>query len=176
MTSFDFNPPELWSFPPFFTIQPVQATRIKQLDIWKQLILEYHMTRNLHTMTLTEFPYFENQSIDRKLSREGVLAVISHLIASGNAEWEDDNRSRARIMWRTAEAVASDIYSWVTSNGYIGTVFTVYELLNGEEYSDSGFGQTDPYLFKRALYALEKQNKCTVIEGANSDEDGVKFL
>lgn len=64
-------------------IQPVQVTRQKQLDLWKDLLLEYHMKGNIHTMTLAEFPYFENQTINRKLNREGVLAVIQHLIASG---------------------------------------------------------------------------------------------
>jgi hypothetical protein len=103
-----FIPPEFWSFPPFFTseilpyltfyiflsqlvqlssdpsrIQPVQITRQKQLDLWKDLLLEYHMKRNIHSMTLAEFPYFENQTINRKLNREGVVAVIQHMIALG---------------------------------------------------------------------------------------------
>jgi hypothetical protein len=41
-------------------------------------------------------------------------------------------------MWRTPEAIAADIYSWARSNMYIGNIFTIYELLNNEEYSDSG--------------------------------------
>jgi hypothetical protein len=180
-----FIPPEFWSFPPFFTfgtlshffdflltrffdlsflilsrIQPVQITRQKQLDLWKDLLLEYHMKRNIHSMTLAEFPYFENQTINRKLNREGILAVIQHMIDSGkkllkcnwppnhlpclsqiwlgNAEWQDGNLSRVRIIWRTPEALAADIYSWARSNMYIGNIFTIYELLNNEDYSDSG--------------------------------------
>jgi hypothetical protein len=41
------------------------------------------MKRNIHSMTLAEFPYFENQTINRKLNREGVVAVIQHMIALG---------------------------------------------------------------------------------------------
>ena len=92
----------------------MQESRTKQLELWKELILKYHMQQNMHTMTIDEFPYFENQEIDRKLNRDAVLAVARHLISSGNGEWEDESQSRMRIMWRTPEAVAADIYSWVT--------------------------------------------------------------
>ena len=34
--------PEFYNFPPFFTIQPVLATREKQLALWRELILNYH--------------------------------------------------------------------------------------------------------------------------------------
>ena len=78
------------------------------------------------------------------------------------------------------------------SNFYIGNIFTVFELLSGEEYKDSGtvnnyilreyfeplhsgFYECDPVVFKKALVALEKQNKCVLIEGDTSEEDGVKF-
>ena len=64
-------------------------------------------------MTLDEFPYFENRDINRKLSREAILVIANHLISLGHGEWEDENHSRMRIMWRTPEALASDIYSWV---------------------------------------------------------------
>mmetsp|Transcript_19820 Transcript_19820/g.36906 ORF Transcript_19820/g.36906 Transcript_19820/m.36906 type:complete len:99 (-) Transcript_19820:24-320(-) len=98
MSGFDFTPPEFWNFPPFFTLQPVEATRTKQLALWKDLILRYHMERNITSMTLAEFEYFENKSIDRRMNISGMTAIIESLISSGNAEWEDDEHSRARIM------------------------------------------------------------------------------
>ncbi|EJK68321.1 hypothetical protein THAOC_10508, partial [Thalassiosira oceanica] len=33
--------PDFWYFPPFFTLQPVLATREKQLGQWRELILKY---------------------------------------------------------------------------------------------------------------------------------------
>jgi hypothetical protein len=41
----------------------------------------------------------------------------------------------------------------------MGNIFTVYELINNEEYADSVFFGTDPYLFKRCLQVLERQEK-----------------
>ena len=39
-----------------------------------------------------------------------------------------------------------------------------------------GFHGCDPVIFKKALQVLEKQNKCIIIEGDTSEEDGVKFI
>jgi hypothetical protein len=38
-----------------------------------------------------------------------------------------------------------------------------------------GFFGCDPVVFMKVLRALEKQNKCIIIEGETSEEDGVKF-
>ena len=83
MSSFEFTPPEFWKFPPFFTLQPVEATRAKQLTLWKDLILKYHSERNIHTMTLVEFQYFENKAIGRRMNMSGITAIIESLILSG---------------------------------------------------------------------------------------------
>lgn len=83
MSSFNFTPPEFWNFPPFFTLQPVEATRAKQLTLWKDLILKYHMEKNVHSMTLAEFQYFENKAIDRRMNPSGILSIVEFLIASG---------------------------------------------------------------------------------------------
>lgn len=51
---------------------------------------------------------------------------------SGHGEWEDDMKTRCRIMWRKPEQLASDIYAWAEVNGYINSVCTVYELHSGK--------------------------------------------
>ena len=53
-------------------------------------------------------------------------------IKSGHGEWEDMNQTRCRILWRKPEQLASDIYDWAESNGYINSVCTVYELHSGK--------------------------------------------
>ncbi len=34
--------PEYYSFPPFFTLQPVVQTRKYQLRLWRELVLRWH--------------------------------------------------------------------------------------------------------------------------------------
>lgn len=55
-----------------------------------------------------------------------------------NAEWEDSTQTVLRIMWKTPEALALDIYEWASKKEVLGTVYTFYELLSGDEYTDSG--------------------------------------
>mmetsp|Transcript_5657 Transcript_5657/g.12014 ORF Transcript_5657/g.12014 Transcript_5657/m.12014 type:complete len:196 (-) Transcript_5657:178-765(-) len=44
-----FDLPDFWYFPPFFTLQPVLATREKQLGQWRELILKYHTDLKIKT-------------------------------------------------------------------------------------------------------------------------------
>eukprot|EP00956_Cyclotella_meneghiniana_P044092 scaffold301725_cov86-Cyclotella_meneghiniana.AAC.4 len=41
MNEADYQYPDVYHFPPFFTIQPVLSTREKQLAQWRELILKY---------------------------------------------------------------------------------------------------------------------------------------
>jgi ESCRT-II complex subunit VPS25 len=78
-----FNPPEFWSFRPFFTLQPVAETREKQLNCWASLILQYCSHNQLNRLDPLAFPFFKNDSLQRQLSKEGIQAVINKLIQSG---------------------------------------------------------------------------------------------
>ena len=132
-----FTPPECWSFPPFFTLQPVAATRDKQLTLWTDLVLDWAKTPNTWSMALHKCPLWENPTISRRLSDDGMAAVVAHLIAKGHAEWETgDNGSggaaaaavvgevgagrRLRIMWKTVANVANELIAHARENGMIG--------------------------------------------------------
>lgn len=157
-------------------IQPVSETKEKQLKLWKELILQYHMLNNNYVCIPENFEYFENKSIGRKLSSQDISLVIQYLVSLGNAEWEDSAHTRCRIIWKTAETLAGEIYSWASNNGFLDNIFTIFELVAGDEHQDSGFYDTDQAQFRKALQILQTTGKAVVIEGATSDEDGVKFL
>eukprot|EP01032_Pedospumella_encystans_P015358 gene15358-17572_t len=171
-----FSPPEFWGFKPFFTIQPVAATREKQLKLWRELILQYCIHNNLHSLVPSSFPFFKNSAIERELSADNVNVVVNYIIKSGNAEWEDHNHTSLRIIWKTPEALAGEVYQWALQQEVAGTVFTLYELHSGEENQDSGFHGCDPVILRRALELLQSADKCRILRGATPDEDGVKFL
>lgn len=64
----DFTFPEVYSFPPFFTLQPVAASRDKQLRMWSELVLAYcahHKIDVIDVGTALASPLFANQSIGR---------------------------------------------------------------------------------------------------------------
>ena len=168
--------PEVYSFPPFFTIQPVLSTREKQLSLWRELILNYHTQLKIKTLVVHECPLWRNESIQRQLQPEGIQIVMDDFCNNGHAEWQDDNHTMARILWRKPEQLATDIYQWAEKNGYINSVCTVYELHSGEDVNGMSFQGADEELLRRALSMLEQRGKCTIFKGETSEEDGIKFF
>ncbi|KAB1200110.1 Vacuolar protein sorting-associated protein 25 [Morella rubra] len=43
----NFKLPQFFNYPPYFTLQPVRDTRDKQVQLWKDLILDYCRTQKL---------------------------------------------------------------------------------------------------------------------------------
>ena len=168
--------PEFYSFPPFFTIQPVLETREKQLALWRELILRYHTDLKIKTLVVHDCPLWKNASISRSLTTEEIQVVLQDFVHSGHGEWQDESKTRCRILWRKPEQLASDVYDWATANGYINSVCTVYELHSGEDVHGMSFQGADEELLRRALGILESQGKCTIFKGETSNEDGIKFF
>jgi ESCRT-II complex subunit VPS25 len=51
----------------FFSLQPVRDTREKQIQLWKELILDYCRTHKIFVIGLEEdFPLFSNPVIESK--------------------------------------------------------------------------------------------------------------
>lgn len=171
-----FQLPEFYSFPPFFTIQPNVTTREKQMGLWRELILSYHTGLKIKTLVVHDCPLWKNDDIGRELSQDSIIKVVSDFVSSGLGEWEDDTKTRCRILWRKPEQLASDIYAWAEVNGYINSVCTVYELHSGEDVNGMSFEGADEELLRRGLAILEAQGKCTIFKGETSSEDGIKFF
>lgn len=168
--------PEFYSFPPFFTIQPVLETREKQLALWRELLLNYHTSLKIKTLVVHDCPLWANATIGRQLSPEDTSKVMEDFCKSGHGEWQDDTKTRCRILWRKPEQLASDIYDWAEANGFVGSVCTVYELHSGEDVRGMSFQGADEELLRRALGILETQGKCAIFQGETSSEDGIKFF
>ncbi|KAG9413031.1 Vacuolar protein-sorting-associated protein 25 [Aphanomyces cochlioides] len=174
--SITFTFPEHYSFPPFFTLQPVRSTREKQLILWKSLVLDYHKAMNQPVFTPNSTPIFENPQINRKLTMEARSAIVTYLVRCGNAEWEDDTHTRLRVFWKPPAEWAAEIYTFATDRGMINNVYTLYELHSGEETKGASFYGLEPWLLRKALEVLEHEAKAAIIHGDTPENDGVKFL
>ncbi|KAK4856030.1 hypothetical protein QYF36_013404 [Acer negundo] len=80
----DFKLPAFFNYPPYFTLQPVRETREKQVQLWKELILDYCRTQKIFVIGLEEeFPLFSNlvieklQGMDRTVLMRA-LKVLEH--------------------------------------------------------------------------------------------------
>ena len=77
-TSYQY--PEFYSFPPFFTIQPVLETREKQMGLWRELILSYHTSLKIKTLVVHDCPLWKNKSISRELDRDAIKSVMDDFV------------------------------------------------------------------------------------------------
>jgi ESCRT-II complex subunit VPS25 len=88
----------------------VEATRAKQLALWRQLILQYHTSHKIKVLRIHDCPLWRNPLIDRKLNADEIATVIADFIASGHGERID--AASVRILWRKPAELATDIYNW----------------------------------------------------------------
>eukprot|EP00053_Salpingoeca_punica_P019669 m.200712 g.200712 ORF g.200712 m.200712 type:complete len:680 (+) comp17697_c0_seq3:6461-8500(+) len=177
----EFSWPWQYSFPPFFTLQPNQDTQRKQLEAWADLVLAYSRHHQLHTLDTQEaltLPLFMNKTINRKVSSEMLTVVLDFLASKGNLEWQNREKTRALLMWRSPQQWAQIIYDWAKKEGYTDTVCTVFELLEGSTGENSEFHKLDPDAFRKAIAELQKQGKAELFASDDGDRsaDGVKFF
>uniref|UniRef100_A0A8C5BVT5 Vacuolar protein-sorting-associated protein 25 n=1 Tax=Gadus morhua TaxID=8049 RepID=A0A8C5BVT5_GADMO len=150
-----FEWPWQYNFPPFFTLQPNVDTRQKQLAAWCSLALAYcrhHKLYTLDVMESQESPVFNNKKIERKLSTEAIQVVFEELRKKGNLDWLDKNKSRCLVMWRRPEEWGKLIYQWVSKVGMINSVFTLYELSNGDDTEGEEFHGLEEWILLRSLH------------------------
>lgn len=172
----DFKLPNFFNYPPYFTLQPVRETREKQIQLWKELILEYCKTQKIFVVSLEEdFPLFSNPVIERSLSHEAREAFLSALVAEGRAEWLDKSHRKCLVLWHRIQDWADIIVRFVKDYGLEDSVMTVEELRTGVESQGTELHGMDRTVLLRALKLLENKGKLALFKGSSTDDEGVKF-
>ena len=177
-----FAPPPLWHWPPFFTLQPNEASRATQLEEWGKLLLAYceHHRRSVLPV-LKDWELWENAALGRSMSPEGMAAVAEQLVARKRAEWVDGASSRAslRIFWRTPAEWSTIILEHMQSSGEMGKMFIVAELQSsGEVCLLAPWQGLELATFYMALELLHAQGKLQLRPAASGlpQEASVKFV
>ncbi|XP_011305258.1 vacuolar protein-sorting-associated protein 25 [Fopius arisanus] len=169
--------PWQYNFPPFFTLQPHSETQQKQLMTWTSLVLDYYRATKQSVLDIREMyatPLFNNTEIKRKLSIEVVQLILDSLLKSGKASPLDKSKQRWLIYWHTLDEWGETIYNWAQMNGLIGSVCTLFELIQGDNTVDEEFFGLDTEVVTRALKTLESQGKAELM--FFDDNQGVKFF
>ncbi|NWT73072.1 VPS25 protein, partial [Prunella himalayana] len=109
-----------------------------------------------------------------KLPLESIQVVLEELRKNGNLEWLDKNKTSFLIMWKRPEEWGKLIYQWVSKNGLTNSVFTLYELVSGDDTENEEFHGLDEATLLRALQALQQEHKAEII--TLDDGRGVKFF
>mmetsp|Transcript_32397 Transcript_32397/g.71591 ORF Transcript_32397/g.71591 Transcript_32397/m.71591 type:complete len:184 (+) Transcript_32397:43-594(+) len=178
-TSASFNYPFFYSYPPYFTIQPVKETRDRQSSLWGQLILSFCKHHKVFVINTQDdsFVPFTNANINRKLNLDARVAFLDDLVASGQAEWLEAKAKRlCLIYWKKIPDWAASIYNFIKTYGLTDSVMTLDELSNGDDVRGSELQGLHREVLVRALKLLEAQGKVKMFKGATAEEEGVKFL
>lgn len=181
--------PWQYNFPPFFTLQPNEDTKKKQLDAWSDLILNYCKLKRIFLLDIAEnqnSELFSNKKIDRKCSPELINSIIDYLVRSGKAEWVSpaetspknksttSNSKSCFILWHTIDEWAKIIYDYVNRNALQNTVCTFYELTESDDVKREEFFNINKQLFVKCLTNLQQQRRAELIN--LNGEMGVKFF
>ncbi|XP_022731783.1 vacuolar protein sorting-associated protein 25-like isoform X2 [Durio zibethinus] len=144
----EFKLPHFFNYPPYFTLQPVREAREKQVQLWKELILDYCRTQKIFVIGLEEeFPLFSNSVIERTLSHEAREAFLSALVSEGHAEWLDKGHRKCLILWHRIQDWAEIILNFVKDNGFEHSVMTVEEIRSGIESRGTVLGEESDLWF-----------------------------
>lgn len=117
--------------PPVVGIRSIR--REKQLRLWCDMVLRWHHVKKQYVFAWRDWPLWENAAIGRKLGDDGAAAVVEELVRTGHAEWNDAGKSLVTLMWHSADEIAAKLSNFARKHDMIGSVFTVYELHQGDE-------------------------------------------
>ncbi|XP_048132551.1 vacuolar protein sorting-associated protein 25 isoform X2 [Rhodamnia argentea] len=184
----NFKLPPFFNYPPYFTLQPVRDTREKQVQLWKELILDYCKTQKISVIGLEEeFPLFSNPAIESKdlfinlcisagsLTHEAREAFLAALVSEGRAEWLDKGHRKCLILWHRIQDWADILLNFVKDNGLEDSVMTVEEIRSGPESRGTDLQGVDRIILMRALKLLEHKGKLAIFKGTSADDEGIKF-
>ncbi|XP_047322927.1 vacuolar protein sorting-associated protein 25 [Impatiens glandulifera] len=172
----NYKLPHFFNYPPYFTLQPVKDTREKQINLWKELILDYCRSEKKFVIEVEkEFPLFTNPVIERSLNNEARVVILSALVSDGRAEWMDKGHRKCLVLWHRIQDWADLILKFVKDNGLEDSVMTVEEIRSGAESGGTEIHGIDRGVLMRALKQLEHKGKLTIFKGTSADDEGVKF-
>eukprot|EP00470_Lotharella_oceanica_P011264 CAMPEP_0170181404 /NCGR_PEP_ID=MMETSP0040_2-20121228/25077_1 /TAXON_ID=641309 /ORGANISM="Lotharella oceanica, Strain CCMP622" /LENGTH=183 /DNA_ID=CAMNT_0010426447 /DNA_START=19 /DNA_END=570 /DNA_ORIENTATION=- len=178
-TKSTFSFPKFYDFPPFFTIQPVQKTRHKQLSIWVEFLRNYQKHTRSTSVEIVKAAAdggapFGNPKIKRKLTADGIKTVLNEFCHQGYGVWADESHSICRTSWKKFEEWGTILYNWAKDNGQLGRICTLNEIRT--ENSSEEFHMMEPELLHAALKRMEKGGLAELYPGDTLDELGIKIV
>lgn len=170
-----FQFPDIYHFPPFFTLQPVEQTRRKQLTQWADVILSYTFHHGSHQISISS-PVWENKEISRKLAPDDAQKVLADMVEKGFAIWQSSDLKSCVVSGRKSGEWADILYKWSKDVFQTNKICTLYELTTGALAGSDEFKDEPADILLNALKILEKDGKVVIIEADAIDEVGIKFL
>jgi hypothetical protein len=171
---------KLRSFPPLYTKQRNAETERQRLDDWVRVVVAWAVERKqsevLVQKEVAQGELFRNDKIDRRVALEEAVEILDHVAARGNGEWAGSDKRRFLVLTKSLAEWGRLVVGYVDRTGQMGSVLTVFELLEGDDTAAEEFFGMDRTLFMRVLAALEANHQAKVFTASDPTKSGVKFL
>ncbi|EAL18636.1 hypothetical protein CNBJ0610 [Cryptococcus deneoformans B-3501A] len=173
-----FEYPAMWSFPPFFTLQPNPQTLAHQLQLWRRLVLDWSRHERVFEMNTDStgkdvLEVFENRTINRRLLPPSLKTLMGEMVKNGEAAANPPKQdSQYLIYWRKPEEWGDIIYHWVMDNGLNSSIMTFYEITDGDLSHTTEFHELPISILRKALETLVKRGRAQIIEGKDEIGEG----
>ncbi|KAK6903534.1 hypothetical protein I203_107039 [Kwoniella mangroviensis CBS 8507] len=175
-----FEFPAIWSFPPFFTLQPNPSTLNHQLELWRTLVLKWAKYERVFEVNVDsiEIPgVFENKRIKRRLLPSSMKRIFQEMMKNGEAAPDPPKQdTKYLIYWKKPEEWGDLVYTWVMDNGLNSSIMTFYEITDGDLSHTTEFYELPTSILRKALESLVKRGKAQLLEGKGEVGEGVRFL
>lgn len=171
--------PAIYSFPPFFTKQRNQEVELQRKDDWVKWIVQWARERK-RTEILVEKELggelFGNDAIRRRLKLEDAIEILDYMAMKGNGFWGRAGKSEFHVLYKSLHEWMKLLNDWVDATGQMGSVFTVYELLEGDDTTKEEFHGMDRALFLKVLAYMEEQGCAKIFSASDPAKIGVKIF
>jgi len=154
--------PSFYSYPPYFTVQPIPETFAKQKALWHSLILDYCTHKALHILDVFDdsLELFRNKSIDRHLNvgeKRVFLDSLERDYGGRKGRWLEgtaEAKSTFLVLWRSVE---ESVLDWIEKHGEGHDVVLLDDLAEG-----LGLGAFKEAVVRPALEVLKREKKVAV--------------
>jgi ESCRT-II complex subunit VPS25 len=178
-TSTNYKFPEYFDWPFFFTIQKHAETRMKQLSMWADLILNFCKENKIWRLSKSQFFNYlgKNTKVNRKLSNDAVNLIFDFFVQKQLGMYINiSNKDEIFVLWKSITEWEEFIYSAAAKHHRIETIETLEYIANDEDNMSEEFYGIDKDLLVLILQKLEKNKKCMLLVDDNNRYVGVKFL
>jgi len=104
-----------WVSLPWMKSKPARAEDVDSwLRDWCDLVLKWCQFDVHHVVGLKDFKASKPFEV---LPEMELREILQHLVDRGLAKWIGKDKTVARIMWRSLEEWANDVYQWAYNNG-----------------------------------------------------------
>ena len=170
------NETHKWAFKekvyPWMYFYKTKEEKTKFIQEWSDYILDYTHAYVIHTFDFLT----ESTKAPFKFLRERekyLREILEELASTEYAEWQNDEKTRLRIYWKSLEEWSIKLFEYCYWNGL--EILTLIDLKEAGEEVDRGFSTLPPRDVVRILEILIDQKKAKWIDKKEKKTVKLKF-